>query len=92
MDVPGGEVPSGILFFGKLLAKKGKGTVMYRQGSPLGDKRQSVGIIKGFRNSPDKCRGITTAMLASIVHVPILLTFPNTLILHHLNSIVLLLQ
>ena len=32
------------------------------------------------------------AMLAGIVHVPILLTFPNTLILHHLNNIVLLLQ
>ena len=26
-DVPGGEVPSGILFFRKLLAKKGNGVV-----------------------------------------------------------------
>ena len=32
-------------FFGRLLAEKENGSVMYQQASPFGDKRQFVGII-----------------------------------------------
>ena len=32
-------------FFGRLLAEKENGSVMYQQASPFGDKRQFVGIV-----------------------------------------------
>ena len=35
-----------------------------QQALSFGGKRQAVGPLKRFQDNPDKCRGITTAMLA----------------------------
>ena len=43
--VPGGIVHLRDIFFGRLLAEKENGYVMYQQASPFGDKRQFVGIV-----------------------------------------------
>lgn len=68
--VPGGGCPSGMLFSGGYLQKKRKELLCTSMHRLLGTKDMLFGssqALKGFRNSPDKCRGSTTAMIASMV-------------------------